>query len=93
MYGKNELPPPHQTPFIILLWDQIKDFIILVLLAASVVSLAIEEVNGAPALVARTGETIISIVTFLFDGGRIVEMNSVVNPDKLAFAQRQVGRT
>lgn len=55
------------------------------------VSLNIEEVNGAPALVARTGDAIVSIVTFLFDGGRIVEMNSVVNPDKLAFAQRQSG--
>jgi RNA polymerase sigma-70 factor (ECF subfamily) len=57
---------------------------------ATGVSLDIEEVNGAPAIVARTGDAITSIVTFVFDGGRIVELNSVVNPDKLAFAQRQV---
>jgi RNA polymerase sigma-70 factor (ECF subfamily) len=54
------------------------------------VSVAIEEVNGAPALVARTRGEITSIVTFAFDGDRIVELNSTVNPDKLAFAQRQV---
>jgi RNA polymerase sigma-70 factor (ECF subfamily) len=57
---------------------------------ATGVTLGIEEVNGAPAIVARTGDAITSIVSFVFDGGRIVEMTSVVNPDKLAFAQRQV---
>jgi RNA polymerase sigma-70 factor (ECF subfamily) len=59
---------------------------------AAGVSFAIEEVNGAPALVARTGDVLTSIVSFVFDGKRIVELNSVVNPDKLAFAQRQVAR-
>jgi Ca2+-transporting ATPase len=50
MYGKNELPPAHQTPFIVLLWDQLKDFIILVLLAASIVSLAIQDWESAGVL-------------------------------------------
>jgi RNA polymerase sigma-70 factor (ECF subfamily) len=55
-------------------------------------AITIEEVNGAPALLARTGDAITSIVTFTFDGDRIVELNSIVNPDKLAFAQRQSTR-
>ena len=50
MYGKNELPPAHQTPFLLILWDQIKDFIILVLLAASIVSLAIQDWESAGVL-------------------------------------------
>ncbi len=53
------------------------------------ITITIEEVNGAPAVVARTGDLITSIVSFAFEEGRITELNSVVNPDKLAFAQRQ----
>ncbi|HUR82134.1 MAG TPA: RNA polymerase sigma-70 factor [Thermoanaerobaculia bacterium] len=53
---------------------------------------SIEEVNGAPALVARREGTIVSILNFAFDGERIAELWSVVNPDKLQFAQRQLTR-
>jgi RNA polymerase sigma-70 factor, ECF subfamily len=53
------------------------------------VSFAIEEVNGAPSIVARRDGGILSILTFAFEGERIAELNSVVNPDKLQFAQRQ----
>ncbi|HEX8616936.1 MAG TPA: RNA polymerase sigma-70 factor [Thermoanaerobaculia bacterium] len=55
-------------------------------------SITIEDVNGAPALIARAGDTITSIVSFAFEEGRIAELNSVVNPDKLAFAQRQIAK-
>jgi RNA polymerase sigma-70 factor (ECF subfamily) len=51
-----------------------------------------EEVNAAPAVVVWRGDTIVSVLTFAFDGDRIAEVVSVVNPDKLAFAQRQAAR-
>jgi RNA polymerase sigma-70 factor (ECF subfamily) len=51
-----------------------------------------EEVNAAPAVVVWRGDTIVSVLTFDFDGDRIAEVVSVVNPDKLAFAQRQAAR-
>jgi RNA polymerase sigma-70 factor (TIGR02957 family) len=50
---------------------------------------SIEEVNGAPAVVTRKDGAMTSILTFVFDGERIVELFSIVNPDKLAFARRQ----
>lgn len=49
----------------------------------------VEEVNGQPALIGRRDGAIISIGMFAFDGDRIAEIVSFVNPDKLAFAQRQ----
>lgn len=50
---------------------------------------SIEEVNGELALVGRRDGALISIGMFTFDGDRIREIVSVVNPDKLAFAERQ----
>ncbi|HYH05516.1 MAG TPA: RNA polymerase sigma-70 factor [Thermoanaerobaculia bacterium] len=52
-------------------------------------SVSIEEVNGALALVGRRDGAIGSILSFAFEGDRIAELVSFVNPDKLAFAQRQ----
>lgn len=57
------------------------------------ITFAIEEVNGAPAIIARSGDTITSIATFDYDGDRIAGIASVVNPEKLAFAQRQLAAT
>ena len=54
------------------------------------VEVSIEEVNGELALVGRRDGAIISIGMFTFEGGRIREIVSVVNPDKLAFAERQL---
>lgn len=51
---------------------------------------SIEEVNGQPALVARRAGAIASIGMFLTDGERITEILSFVNPDKLAFAEKQI---
>ena len=53
------------------------------------VAISVEEVNGELALVGRRDGAIISIGMFTFDGDRIAEIASFVNPDKLAFAQRQ----
>jgi RNA polymerase sigma-70 factor (ECF subfamily) len=53
------------------------------------VQTSIEEVNGELALVGRRDGAIISIGMFTFDGDRIREIVSVVNPDKLAFAEKQ----
>jgi RNA polymerase sigma-70 factor (ECF subfamily) len=50
----------------------------------------IEEVNGAPALVGWRDGEIANIVAFEFDGERIDRVLSIVNPDKLEFARRQV---
>ena len=50
---------------------------------------SIEEVNGAPAVVGRRDGEITNILTFTFDGDRIAEVISFVNPDKLEFAKRQ----
>ena len=54
------------------------------------VKTSVEEVNGQLALVARRDGVIQSIGFFTFDGDRIAEVVNVVNPDKLAFAERQV---
>ena len=51
---------------------------------------SIEEVNGELALVGRRDGAIISIGMFTFDGDRIAEIVNIVNPDKLAFAERQL---
>ena len=53
------------------------------------IEVSIEEVNGAPAIVARRDGEITSILNFTFDGDRITELLSVVNPEKLEFARRQ----
>ncbi|HEY0139988.1 MAG TPA: RNA polymerase sigma-70 factor [Thermoanaerobaculia bacterium] len=53
------------------------------------VTFTIEEVNAAPAIVAWRDGEVQSIATFTFDGDRIVEIGSIVNPDKLAFVRKQ----
>jgi RNA polymerase sigma-70 factor (ECF subfamily) len=50
---------------------------------------SVEEVNGAPALIGRRDGRVTNIMAFAFDGDRIAEIVSIVNPDKLAFAARQ----
>ncbi len=54
------------------------------------VEASVEEVNGQLALVARRNGAIASIGMFLTDGDRITEILSFVNPDKLAFAEKQL---
>ena len=55
-------------------------------------SLRIEvaEVNGATALVAYDRDKMFCVITFAFDRDRIAEINTVLNPDKLEFAKRQL---
>ncbi|GAA4928032.1 RNA polymerase sigma-70 factor [Streptomyces coeruleoprunus] len=48
------------------------------------------EVNGAPALLAREGGALVAIVTFDVRDGVIAVARAVVNPQKLAFAARQL---
>lgn len=52
-------------------------------------SVTVEDVNGSPAVITRDGDRIFGVITFDFDGDRIVEIDTVLNPDKLAFASRQ----
>jgi RNA polymerase sigma-70 factor (TIGR02957 family) len=50
---------------------------------------SIEEVNGALAIVGRRDGAITTILNFTYEDGRIAELLSVVNPEKLEFARRQ----
>ena len=48
--------PPIERSFLRQLWDQIKDFIIMVLLVAAIVSMAIEDWEAAAVLVRNTSK-------------------------------------
>jgi RNA polymerase sigma factor (sigma-70 family) len=53
-------------------------------------SAAVVEVNGEPALVARAGGQVLGVLVFeLRNDGRIAELHTLANPDKLAFATAQ----
>ncbi|MFE3753578.1 RNA polymerase sigma-70 factor [Nocardia tengchongensis] len=52
------------------------------------VSVVVEEVNAAPAFVVRSGETVLGTVSVGFTGESIASLHLVVNPDKLAYFQR-----
>ncbi|HEX2061899.1 MAG TPA: RNA polymerase sigma-70 factor [Thermoanaerobaculia bacterium] len=52
---------------------------------------SIEEVNGRLALIGRRDGAIANVLFFEFDGDRIAELLSVVNPEKLQFVRRQAG--
>lgn len=54
---------------------------------------AIEEVNGAPAVIGRRDGVITAVLSFRFEEGRICEIWNVLNPDKLEFLQRQRAAT
>ncbi|MCX4767232.1 RNA polymerase sigma-70 factor [Streptomyces sp. NBC_01275] len=51
--------------------------------------LVVEEVNGAPALVAHAAEQLIAVASFELRDGVIARVRVVLNPDKLVFAGRQ----
>jgi RNA polymerase sigma-70 factor (TIGR02957 family) len=53
------------------------------------VTLTIEEVNGAPAAVVRLEGALFDVVVVRWAGDRIAEIDSILNPDKLAFMARQ----
>ena len=55
-------------------------------------SITIEEVNGAPAAVVRLAGVLFDVITPQWDGERIAELDSVLNPEKLAFLGRQLER-
>ena len=42
-YGKNELPAPAKTPFYVRLWNQLNNILILILIAATIVSAVLQE--------------------------------------------------
>jgi RNA polymerase sigma-70 factor (TIGR02957 family) len=52
-------------------------------------SVMIEEVNGAPAVVIRLSGVLYNVISPQWDGDRIAEIDSVLNPEKLAFMGRQ----
>ncbi|MGV4983498.1 RNA polymerase sigma-70 factor [Streptomyces sp. NRAIS4] len=54
---------------------------------------AVAEVNGASALVAWAGDVLVGVVAFELRDGLIAHVRTVVNPDKLAYMQRQLVRS
>ncbi|WP_410601195.1 RNA polymerase sigma-70 factor [Amycolatopsis sp. lyj-90] len=57
------------------------------------VSIEIGEVNGGPAVIATVGDALYGILGFEVVDGRISGLRAVANPDKLAFASRQLSRS
>jgi RNA polymerase sigma-70 factor (ECF subfamily) len=50
------------------------------------------EVNGLPAVLTFDGATLVYVATFELSGGAVHGLHSVLNPDKLAYIQRQFER-
>lgn len=60
---------------------------------AAGLDLTVVEVNGAPALAAWDGGTLLAIASFEIRDGAIAHVRAVVNPHKLAFAARQLSHS
>ncbi|MFI9153166.1 RNA polymerase sigma-70 factor [Streptomyces sp. NPDC053367] len=56
------------------------------------VRFTLAEVNGGVALLAWDGERLVSVSSFELRDGLISEAHTVMNPDKLDYLQRQLGR-
>jgi RNA polymerase sigma-70 factor (TIGR02957 family) len=56
------------------------------------VVLGVADVNGEPALLAWTGEALTAVILADFVDDRLGSVRSVLNPDKLGFAERQASR-
>ncbi|MGP3979538.1 RNA polymerase sigma-70 factor [Streptomyces sp. KR80] len=56
------------------------------------VDFTLAEVNGAPAVLARSDGTLLGVVAFDYRDGVISAVRAVVNPDKLDFVRRQLAR-
>ncbi|MBO1331538.1 RNA polymerase sigma-70 factor [Streptomyces sp. VRA16 Mangrove soil] len=54
------------------------------------VDLFVAEVNGAPGMVARRGDTLFCVVTFDVRDGALATARAVLNPDKLEYLERQL---
>ncbi|MGW1797742.1 sigma factor-like helix-turn-helix DNA-binding protein [Streptomyces sp. NPDC001984] len=53
----------------------------------------VAEVNGAAALLAWAGDTVVGVVCFELRDGLITRVHAVANPDKLEFVRRQLARS
>jgi RNA polymerase sigma-70 factor (TIGR02957 family) len=53
---------------------------------------AFVEVNGAPAVALTVGGRLVGVLVLHTDGERLTGLDLVVNPEKLAFAERQLSR-
>ncbi|WP_394435593.1 RNA polymerase sigma-70 factor [Streptomyces sp. SGAir0957] len=52
--------------------------------------LTVAEINGEPGIVALLGGRLLAVVTFEVRGGLVMAAHTVLNPDKLEFADRQL---
>lgn len=53
-------------------------------------AMSVETINGAPALLFWTGGTLFMVSSFRIADGQIQEAYGILNPDKLAYLQRQL---
>ncbi|TDP89211.1 RNA polymerase sigma-70 factor [Labedaea rhizosphaerae] len=51
------------------------------------------EVNGQPAIIGRSGDTVLGLLLATESDGRLAAFHIVANPDKLAFLARQLSRS
>ena len=49
----------------------------------------ITTVNGEPGMLIRDGQTVIAVMSFDIDAGRIARVYAVLNPDKLTFVNHE----
>jgi len=54
--------------------------------------LSLAEVNGQPAVLGWSGETLLGMTVLEISGGQITALRTIANPDKLHFAARQAAR-
>ena len=87
--GGGKVPGTGMHP--VLGFDNVARFYLGLVKKYATLRVTVEDVNGSPALMTHDGEKIFGVITFDFDGGRIVEIDTVLNPDKLVFAMRQAG--
>ncbi|CAM5238718.1 RNA polymerase sigma-70 factor [Streptomyces aurantiogriseus] len=59
---------------------------------AAGMTFTVAEINGAPGLLAWAGDTLASAVAFECRDGEVTDVRAVLNPDKLDFVRRQLGR-
>jgi RNA polymerase sigma-70 factor (ECF subfamily) len=53
-------------------------------------TISVETINGAPAVLFWTGGTLFMVSSFRLANGQIQEIYGILNPDKLAYLQRQL---
>jgi len=59
---------------------------------AAGLSLSLAEVNGEPAVLGWSGETLLGMTVLEISDGQITALRTIANPEKLGYAKRQAAR-